>query len=219
MKQKRPVYYCLFSLILLACLVCLPPASTAEAATAQEPPVAQKKPVAKPKPKAQAKVAPRQSTTHLTSIEKSAPRQPAEKKGTASNPAQAKTANSKQATSAKAPAAGGDKLKNSLDVFAKGCITSMNKQRRPGINQKEVKKQADGTYMARYMAVDPDSLETRYKPTENKVILYIGHMNYHEVEYVCVGKSKEQALAGPFNETNREPITELVKYKAGKWTY
>lgn len=204
MKQKRPASYCLYSLILLACLVCLPLASAAEAATAQEPPVAQKKPVAKPKPKAQAKVT---------------PSQPAEKKGTAANTAQAKTAKSKQATSAKAPAAGGDKLKSSLDTFAKGCITSMNKQRRPGINQKEVKKQADGTYMARYMAVDPDSLETRYKSTENKVILYIGHMVYHEVEYVSVGKNREQALAGPFNEVNREPITELIKYKSGKWTY
>lgn len=219
MKQKRPTPPYLYSLILLVCLVCLPLASTAEAATAQEPPVAQKAPVAKPKPKAQAKVAPRPSSTHLTSIEKSAPRQPVEKKDTAAKTAQAKAANSKQTTPAKASAAGSDKLKSSLDVFAKGCITSMNKQRRPGINQKEVKKQADGTYMARYMAVDPDSLETRYKPTENKVILYIGHMIYHEVEYVSVGKNKEQALAGPFNETNREPITELIKYKSGKWTY
>lgn len=129
--------------------------------------------------------------------------------------------NQKQAPAASAvPKTGDDKVKLSLESFAKGCITDMNKQRRPGISQKEVKKQPDGTYMARYMAVDPDSLVTSYNPTENnKTIKYIGRMNYHEVEYVSTGKDQKQALAGPFSETNRTPIIELVKYKAGQWTY
>lgn len=112
------------------------------------------------------------------------------------------------------------RLKEELDHFAKDCIMRMNKQRRPGISHKEVKRQPDGTFLARYMAVDIDSLETSFNPTNgNKTIKYIGSMRYHEVEYVSSGKNQKQALAGPFSEANRVPITELIKFKKGKWSY
>lgn len=179
------------------------------AAEAQSPQVAQKPPVAKKQPAAKPRVQPRQSTAHLTSIEASAPRKPTP--DTAAKAAYAPKP---------APSAADDKLKQSLDVFAKDCVTRMNKQRRPGILQKEVKRQPDGSYVARYVAVDPDSLQTSYNPTTgHKTIKYIGRMDYHEVEYLCVGKNQQQALAGPFNETNRLPQTELIKYKNNKWTY
>ena len=184
------------------------------AAEAQSPPVAQKPPVAKKQPTAKPKVQPRQSTAHLTSIEASAPRKPAP--DTAARTARAP----RPAAATPAPSAADDKLKQSLDVFAKDCVTRMNKQRRPGILQKEVKRQPDGSYVARYVAVDPDSLQTSYNPTSgHKTIKYIGRMDYHEVEYLCTGKNQQQALAGPFNETNRVPLTELIKYKNNKWTY
>ena len=112
------------------------------------------------------------------------------------------------------------RLTEELEFFAKDCIVRMNRQRRPGISHKEVKRQPDGSYMARYMAVDPDSLELSYDPiTGNKTVKYIGRMQYHEVEYTSSGTSQKQALAGPFNEANRVPVTELIKYKQGKWCY
>ncbi|SBV95251.1 conserved exported hypothetical protein [uncultured delta proteobacterium] len=217
MKTNTTLPYALSFLFLLVCLTVTPgtgvcPAHAADAApAAKKTPEAKKPPVAKAQPKAKPKVAPRQTPAALTNIEASAPKKVAPaaptKSQTAAAPAQQQTAVD-------------DKLKNSLDVFAKDCITRMNKQRRPGITDKEVKRQPDGSFMARYMAVDPDSLVTSYNPTDNnKTIKYIGRMNYHEVEYVCTGKDQKQALAGPFNESNRTPITELIKYKGGKWTY
>lgn len=188
-------------------------ASAQPQATAKKQPVAQKAPAAKPKPKAKTKVAPRQDASHLTKIDQSSPKKAAPAK-------QAAKKQSAPAAQSKHPVAATDKVKNSLDTFAKDCIVRMNRQRRPGISHKEVKRQPDGTYMARYMAVDPDTLETSYNPTENnKTIKFIGRMDYHEIEYVSIGKDQKQALAGPFNETNRTPITELIKFKSGKWTY
>lgn len=192
--------YRIYSLSLLICLAFVNGgaaptvwAASAPPPVAQKAPEAKKQPVAQPKAKA-AKAAPPQASSRQAKSEPASPKQSVQ------------TAD--------------DKVKLSLDSFAKGCITDMNKQRRPGISQKEVKKQSDGSYMARYMAVDPDSLVTSYNSTENnKTIKYIGRMNYHEVEYVSTGKDQKQALAGPFSETNRTPIIELVKYKAGKWTY
>ena len=148
------------------------------------------------------------------------------RKQASSKPA-AKTPAKTGAAAAKKPAAktavkrdDPTRLKQELDSFAKDCISRMNKQRRPGISHKEVKRQPDGSFLARYMAVDPDSLETSYDPINgNKTVKYIGRMQYHEVEYVCSGKNQKQALAGPFNEANRVPVTELIKYKLGKWCY
>lgn len=204
-----PVFLCLLSLLFVAAGT----VANAGAAEAKPAPVAQKAAEAKKQPAARPKVAPRQDASHLTKVEPSSP-----KKSTPNQAASATATKSGSTASKKADST--DKVSMSLETFAKSCITSMNKQRRPGISHKEVKRQADGSYMARYMAVDPDSLAISYNPTENnKTIKYIGRMDYHEVEYVCTGKDQKQALAGPFNEANRTPITELIKYKSGKWTY
>ncbi len=213
----------LFMFALLFCLAGtptggLPKAYAANAAppAAKKAPVAQKPPVARAQPTARPKVTPRQNPAFLTGFDVLPPPKPAvtaKKQAPAPSVGLAAPEGSRKGST-------DDKLKNALDIFAKDCISRMNKERRPGINAKEVKRQPDGSYTARYMAVDPDSLETSYNPTENnKTVLYIGRMNYHEVEYISMGTDQKQALAGPFNENNRTPITELIKYKAGKWTY
>ena len=112
-----------------------------------------------------------------------------------------------------------ERLQQDLDSFAKKCVISMNSQLRPGLHTKEVAPHPNGGYVARYMVVDADSLQTSYNPAENKYVQYVGKMIYHEVEYSSTGTTKEQALAGPFNEVNRVPVTELIKYMKGKWTY
>ena len=116
------------------------------------------------------------------------------------------------------PVADAGKLQSDLDIFAKACVINMNNQMKPGIKSKQITKTPDG-FRAHYNAVDPDSLTTSYSPSEHKIVPYVGRMMYHEVEYVCIGKTEKDALAGPFSEVNRRPMTELIKYMKGKWTY
>lgn len=208
----RIVFPLVFAVSLVGLNVSLP-----HAAEPQSAPAAQKKAVAQKKPVARTKIQPRPSSSHLTDIPHSAPR--TAKPNTAA-PKKLATAGQQATAKAPQPVPANDKILSALDVFAKGCVTSMNKQRTPGIYKKEVKCQPDGMFMARYLAVDPDSLQTSYSPTDgHKTITHIGRMDYHEVEYVSVGKNQKQALAGPFNEVNRSPVTELIKYKKGKWSY
>lgn len=224
-KVTLPLFFLCFSLLGSPVAGGLP---YAVAANAQPAPEAQKAPVAKKQPTAQkAPVAqkpqaakPAEAQQPKTSAAKTAPpKKSGQQAGKEQAPRQ-KTAASPKNQSAPVKQSDGEKVQTALDVFAKDCIIRMNRQRRPGISHKEVKRQSDGTYLARYMAVDPDSLATSYNPTENnKTIKFIGRMDYHEVEYICTGKDQKQALAGPFSETNRTPITELIKYKSGKWTY
>lgn len=116
------------------------------------------------------------------------------------------------------PGADSGSLQKDLDVFAISCVAKMNEQMMPGIKSKQVVRVPEG-YQAKYTAVDPNSLTTSYRPSEHKIVPYVGRMMYHEVEYVCVGKTREEALAGPFSEVTRRPMTELIKYMKGKWTY
>ena len=209
MKSKKIIYAlpCLFAFIFLL----LTDGSLSYAAQTKAPPVAQKAPeakkplVAQKQPKSSTKVAPRKDSAHLTKVESSAPAPRTQK--AASAPKQAATG------VATISLPGNDSIKIALDKFGQEHLTRMNKAA-----HKAAVKQPDGTYLARYMAYDTNSLETYYKAKDNKVIKYIGYMTYTEIEYVCSGKNQKEALAGPYNETNRTPVTELIKYKAGKWT-
>lgn len=145
-------------------------------------------------------------------------------------PAVAKAAPAKKAASAKKkPGAGkpspavsetGDAVHDKLRTFAHTTMASMNRCILPSSSKKEVTQSADGSYTCRYKEVDPKSLQTRYKkPESSKDITYVGYMTYDELEYKSSGKTRNEALAGPFNVTSRETLTELVKYVGGKWTY
>ncbi len=123
-------------------------------------------------------------------------------------------------TEPKAAGDSADAVKAGLDEFANKTIASINRCVLPSCDKKEVTKNADGTFTARYIEVDPKSLDTSYKkPESSKAITYIGYMNYTEIEYVSTGKTKEAALNGTFTASRRESMTELVKYVKGRWSY
>ena len=112
-----------------------------------------------------------------------------------------------------------ERLHRQLMEFMHKTIASMNRQRKPGINTKEVKRTSNGKYVAHYIAVDANSLEAKYKVTQNKTVPYVGQVVYYEIKYTCTGDTERQALAGPFSENDRVPVTELIKYMRGRWTY
>jgi hypothetical protein len=124
----------------------------------------------------------------------------------------------KQATAKASPA--GDQIQQKLDVFARQIITSINRAVLPSSSKKEVVQNADGTFTARYIEVDPSTVATSYRqPEDNKSVTYVGYMDYVEIEYVCTAGNRKDALNGPFKVRSRAPLTELVKYVRGKWTY
>lgn len=112
----------------------------------------------------------------------------------------------------------GDKIQHDLDVYANSYLETMNKHIKPSIREKEVVPEAGG-FLARYKIIDPASLQATYRISENKAIAYVGRVTYHEVEYVSSGKTKAEALAGPFSEINRRSIIDIIMHIKGKWTY
>lgn len=125
------------------------------------------------------------------------------------------------AASAKAPAASVETLQKSLDDFAVKNAKTINACILPSQNKKEITKNADGSWTARYIAVDLDSVATTVKKSDNpnSIMPYSGSIRYQEVEYVCTASSKAAADKGPFTVKRRELITEpVIKYLNGRWT-
>jgi hypothetical protein len=113
-----------------------------------------------------------------------------------------------------------DQVQKTLDDFARQIVTSINRTVLPSASKKEVIQNSDGTFTARYIEVDPSTVATSYKqPEDNRSVGYIGYMDYVEVEYVCTARNRKDALSGPFTVHRRVPLTELIKYVRGKWTY
>ena len=187
----------IFSRLLVAAALCLAlatPALAAEAAPAAKPAPAAAKPAApakKPAVPAKASAAP-----------KKAPAAP------------------KAAPAGKSAANSPEALQKGLDDFAKTTIATLNRCVVPSSGKKEVLKNGDGSFTARYIEIDPGSVKTWYKqPEKPGPVAYVGYMSYNEVEYHCTAPSKAAAEKGPFVPKSNKMLTELIKHYNGKWTY
>lgn len=108
-----------------------------------------------------------------------------------------------------------------LDEFALKNAQSINACILPSENKKEFTRNADGSWTARYIAVDMSTISTTVKKTDNpnSIMPYSGSIRYQEVEYVGTGPTKDAAGKGPFQAVRRESITEpVIKYINGRWT-
>ena len=186
-----------FSRLLVASALCLAlatPALAAEAAPAAKPAPAAAKPAApakKPAVPAKASAAP-----------KKAPAAP------------------KAAPAGKSAANSPEALQKGLDDFAKTTIATLNRCVVPSSGKKEVLKNGDGSFTARYIEIDPGSVKTWYKqPEKPGPVAYVGYMSYNEVEYHCTAPSEAAAEKGPFVPKSNKMLTELIKHYNGKWTY
>jgi len=57
------------------------------------------------------------------------------------------------------------------------------------------------------------------KKTDSKETPFVGILTYFEKTMRCVGKTKEEALKGPFQETNSQQVSEIFRFTKGKWIY
>lgn len=112
-------------------------------------------------------------------------------------------------------------LEKGLREFAAKTIESINRCVVPSEKKKEITKNHDGSYTARYIAIDPRSVNVSISKPSNMsgAVKYIGYMRYCENELSCTASTKAAAEKGPFKPTRTENLTELVKYVNGKWSY
>ena len=145
-----------------------------------------------------------------------------------STPAPAKTPRAKASTkssksSAKAtpktpPPLDEATVHSSFDVFAQEWMTKLAEaEEYHRTKQVKVTEGADG-FTAEYLGYLPQrSIEIR--KTEYKDTPFVGTLSYYERTLRSTGKTKEQALQGPFEQVGTSPVREIFRFTKGKWVY
>jgi len=57
------------------------------------------------------------------------------------------------------------------------------------------------------------------KRTDSKETSFVGILTYFEKTMRCAGKTKEEALKGPFQPSNSKQVSEIFRFTKGKWVY
>jgi hypothetical protein len=111
-------------------------------------------------------------------------------------------------------------LHQKLEKFGHDAIEKMNKHALPSHGKKEVVRNKDGSYTARYVSIDPASLRVSFKNAEPAgTVSHIGYLHYTEREYFCTASTADAAKNGPFEPKISRGQTELIKYVRGNWSY
>lgn len=105
---------------------------------------------------------------------------------------------------------------NKLDTLARAKLRHMNESLRPCQTRKDV-VQNGNEFVARYLAVDTDSLSTDVHDAQGPGAKYVGLIVYHEQEYESRAATKEAALTGSFTMVKARRVTEIIRYDKGKW--
>lgn len=106
-------------------------------------------------------------------------------------------------------------VQQKLDVVGKKLVRDAAANVVPNINKKEVTKDKDG-YVAKYVAVDTNTLRTEVLPSTGSGGQYVGCIKYVENVYECRGKTRNEALKAPCSVVKSRRMNELIRYD-GKW--
>jgi hypothetical protein len=78
--------------------------------------------------------------------------------------------------------------------------------------------QSSEGFTAEYMGYLPH----RYivvKKTSSSETPFVGILTYFEKTLRCVGKTREEALKGPFDHAATNQVSEIFRFTKGKWVY
>jgi hypothetical protein len=57
------------------------------------------------------------------------------------------------------------------------------------------------------------------RKTSSKDTPYVGILTYYQQTMRCIGKTREEAVRGPFQQTGTSQVSEIFRFTKGKWHY
>ena len=105
-----------------------------------------------------------------------------------------------------------------LATFARSHIKKSNNNIIPNKRAPKVEKK-NNMYVASYVEFDPDSLSMELIPTTHRQYKYLAKIKYRERLFQSKAETKKLALNGDFSVVGSRFITEVPRYKQGKWCY
>src|SRR5215510_15784196 len=78
--------------------------------------------------------------------------------------------------------------------------------------------EAAGGFAAEYTGYLPNRYIT-IKKTSSTDTPFVGILTYFEKKLRCTGKTKEEAMKGPFDHVETNQVSEIFRFTKGKWVY
>jgi hypothetical protein len=78
--------------------------------------------------------------------------------------------------------------------------------------------QSGESFSAEYIGYLPQRF-IEVKKTTSEETPFIGTLTYYERTLRCIGKTKETAAQGPFEQVETTPVKEIFRFTKGKWVY
>ena len=107
-----------------------------------------------------------------------------------------------------------EKARASFDAFTIDWMRKMGETE----DMKRTVEEVDDSFIARYVKYLP----TRYtviKKTKSKETPFVGILTYYVRTFHSAGKTRDDALSGPFTELHTKQVSEIFRYTRGRWVY
>ncbi len=111
-----------------------------------------------------------------------------------------------------------DAAREDFDTFTRSWMQKLIKTEDFQKKKKMRMTQTAEGFVAEYTGYLPHRY-TVVKPTKSKATPFVGVLTYRKKKMRCVGKTKEAALKGPFEQAGTSQVSEIFRFTKGKWVY
>ncbi len=103
-----------------------------------------------------------------------------------------------------------------LDSFVLHYVEKANKRMTVNRNKPRVIREG-GKFVASFTEIEPDSVNAELRHSRSKHFQYVARLRYQEVTYESEGRTRKEALKGPWRVVKMRRLTEMPRYAKGKW--
>ncbi|MEZ7198490.1 hypothetical protein [Pseudodesulfovibrio karagichevae] len=101
--------------------------------------------------------------------------------------------------------------------FARVRAQSMDRNHRMTRAHMQIIKQADGSYLARYHAIDMDSIVTKVSRSSSKTVPFVGVMRFCELIMEATAESPAACKKAEFKPVTVIPNRQIFSFRKGSW--
>jgi hypothetical protein len=157
------------------------------------------------------------STSNTTTAETQAKNPPIKKVAKTKAPQAAKLQPQKKSAKMTLPLITEDLALATFDTFTVDWMKKLEQAEDFHKTRAQAVESPDG-FAAEYVGYIPNRYIT-VKKTDSSDTPYVGILTYFEKKLRCAGKTKEQALQGPFDQVETSQVSEIFRFTKGKWVY
>lgn len=101
--------------------------------------------------------------------------------------------------------------------FAKSKVSSLNQNHRLSRSRMQIMQQPDGTYRARFHAIDNTSLVCKVRRSKSKTVPFVGVLSYKEKVFEAVAETPDACRQAEFIPVAVIPNRHIFSLKQGSW--